>query len=466
MKKSTNLRAFTLVETLIMVGIVGIIAIISIVSLKNMRPDKDAVMLRKAYSETAKAVNTLINDDYLYPTTKLTYNHGGFNLNDIYLWGLALSSLYSSSSTSSGDDPLSSDNSSGGEDEEEPEPEPHCNPLEEEQCLNLNRVWDGEECTCSCRPADKTSCESNNLKQFNNENCTCSCKDNDSKKSACEALGKQWSSSNCTCTCKPADKTECLNRTGSWAWNNTDCICSCDTAAQTACNGKGTNWLWNGENCTCGCNPEKKAECTAKTGYEWVDSTCKCRCNQTNLSNCKKIGGIWDNSNCTCSASDPFPNYGIPDSGENINGVFNKDGTPDVSSGRTDGTYVPISATYIPKSDVLGDTTVRGTGYTASNKFAYNFGKLFNTTDLSCTNNVCTFTTKDGMSWVVTDNFNAASAANKKATVQVNTHVTDNSIYLFEIQKDGRVTISSSNSENIKNKMIRILSSRNLTNRH
>ncbi len=40
MKKFKSEKAFTLVETLIMVVVIGIIAIITIVSLRNMRPDK------------------------------------------------------------------------------------------------------------------------------------------------------------------------------------------------------------------------------------------------------------------------------------------------------------------------------------------------------------------------------------------------------------------------------------------
>lgn len=60
--------AFTLSETLIMVAIVGIIAAISVVSLKNLRPDKDALLIRKAYNEISKAVEAMVNDEILYPS--------------------------------------------------------------------------------------------------------------------------------------------------------------------------------------------------------------------------------------------------------------------------------------------------------------------------------------------------------------------------------------------------------------
>ncbi len=71
MVKKNNKRAFTLVETLIMVAVVGIIAVISVVSLKNMRPDKDAVLVRKVYSEISKAVTALANDVELYPSNNI-----------------------------------------------------------------------------------------------------------------------------------------------------------------------------------------------------------------------------------------------------------------------------------------------------------------------------------------------------------------------------------------------------------
>lgn len=74
-------HAFTLTETLIMVAVIGIIAVISAISLKNMQPDKDAIMVRKAYTETSKAVAALINDQELYPyaeVSSLQNNDGTF----------------------------------------------------------------------------------------------------------------------------------------------------------------------------------------------------------------------------------------------------------------------------------------------------------------------------------------------------------------------------------------------------
>lgn len=74
-------HAFTLTETLIMVAVIGIIAVISAISLKNIQPDKDTVMVRKAYSEASKAVATLINDQELYPYAEVSLK----NKNDILL---------------------------------------------------------------------------------------------------------------------------------------------------------------------------------------------------------------------------------------------------------------------------------------------------------------------------------------------------------------------------------------------
>lgn len=84
MSKRISKKAFTLVETLIMVAVVGIIAVITVVSLKNMSPDKDAVLVRKAYTEMSKAVATLVNDEQLYPSAKVAYNFKDYGLNDSF----------------------------------------------------------------------------------------------------------------------------------------------------------------------------------------------------------------------------------------------------------------------------------------------------------------------------------------------------------------------------------------------
>ena len=84
MSKKISKKAFTLVETLIMVAVVGIIAVITVVSLKNMSPDKDAVLVRKAYTEMSKAVAALVNDEQLYPSAKVAFNFQDNGLNEIF----------------------------------------------------------------------------------------------------------------------------------------------------------------------------------------------------------------------------------------------------------------------------------------------------------------------------------------------------------------------------------------------
>lgn len=64
MKKSF---AFTLTESLIMVAIVGVIATITMVSLSGLKPNKDKMLLQKAYRSTLSIVSELTNDTVAYP---------------------------------------------------------------------------------------------------------------------------------------------------------------------------------------------------------------------------------------------------------------------------------------------------------------------------------------------------------------------------------------------------------------
>lgn len=58
---------FTLTEILVMVGVIGIIAVVTIVSLSGKRPDKDAIMLKKAYKSMSEVVAAVVNNEDLYP---------------------------------------------------------------------------------------------------------------------------------------------------------------------------------------------------------------------------------------------------------------------------------------------------------------------------------------------------------------------------------------------------------------
>ena len=62
-------NGFTLAETLITMGIIAVIAAIMIPMLVKSRPNKEMIMLKKAYYLTARNVNELVNDDDFYPDT-------------------------------------------------------------------------------------------------------------------------------------------------------------------------------------------------------------------------------------------------------------------------------------------------------------------------------------------------------------------------------------------------------------
>ncbi len=59
--------AFTLAEALIVLSIVAILASLSIVATTKSKPDEHIIMFRRAYSTTAKTVQSLLNDSSLYP---------------------------------------------------------------------------------------------------------------------------------------------------------------------------------------------------------------------------------------------------------------------------------------------------------------------------------------------------------------------------------------------------------------
>lgn len=66
----TSNKAFTLSESLIMMAIVGVIAVITMVSLSSLKPNKDKMLLQKAYSATLTAVAEITNDPVAYPPLK------------------------------------------------------------------------------------------------------------------------------------------------------------------------------------------------------------------------------------------------------------------------------------------------------------------------------------------------------------------------------------------------------------
>lgn len=84
--------AFTLGEVLMTLAIIGVIAALLIPMIKQIQPDKQKVLFKKAYTNVERVVTELVNDEYLYPeadgkqgldnTTSVTVNdrsYGGAN---------------------------------------------------------------------------------------------------------------------------------------------------------------------------------------------------------------------------------------------------------------------------------------------------------------------------------------------------------------------------------------------------
>lgn len=91
MKKINTLHknkfGFTLSEVLISLTILGVIGAVLIPSVTSMVPDKNKVILKKAYAVLEQDIYTLINDDVNYPyaqtyTMSSVLYHRGFNYVD------------------------------------------------------------------------------------------------------------------------------------------------------------------------------------------------------------------------------------------------------------------------------------------------------------------------------------------------------------------------------------------------
>lgn len=62
-----KITAFTLGETLIVIGIIGVIAALLLPTINQIQPDRHKVLFKKAYSTIDRIVTELVNDDALYP---------------------------------------------------------------------------------------------------------------------------------------------------------------------------------------------------------------------------------------------------------------------------------------------------------------------------------------------------------------------------------------------------------------
>lgn len=60
-------KGFTLGEMVVTVGVVGFLAMVLLPVLKDVMPNQEQVMFKKAYYTTERSVAELVNDDDLYP---------------------------------------------------------------------------------------------------------------------------------------------------------------------------------------------------------------------------------------------------------------------------------------------------------------------------------------------------------------------------------------------------------------
>ena len=62
-----KLRAFTLTEILLTLGILGVVAALALPGLFGTKPNKEMIMFKKAYGTVSRIVMELVNDNKLYP---------------------------------------------------------------------------------------------------------------------------------------------------------------------------------------------------------------------------------------------------------------------------------------------------------------------------------------------------------------------------------------------------------------
>ena len=67
MIKKNIKKGFTLAEILGTMTLIGVVAAMTLPVIVQARPNKELIMFRKAYAETTRIVNDLINDEDLYP---------------------------------------------------------------------------------------------------------------------------------------------------------------------------------------------------------------------------------------------------------------------------------------------------------------------------------------------------------------------------------------------------------------
>ena len=76
-------KGFTLAEVLVTIAIIGVISAIVLPIMKDVTPNREQVMLKKAYYLVSRNVNEMINDEDLYPERD-NENLSGFSNVDIH----------------------------------------------------------------------------------------------------------------------------------------------------------------------------------------------------------------------------------------------------------------------------------------------------------------------------------------------------------------------------------------------
>lgn len=74
-------NGFTLAEILITLAIIGVISALVLPSLINSTPNREQIMLKKAYYLASRNINELINDEELYPERESETISGFSNVN-------------------------------------------------------------------------------------------------------------------------------------------------------------------------------------------------------------------------------------------------------------------------------------------------------------------------------------------------------------------------------------------------
>ncbi len=448
MKKSE--KAFTLVETLIMVGAIGIIAIITIVSLRNMRPDKDYMMIRKAYSETAKAVATLANDDDLYPVQKTAYK---INPLGKYLTATFNRTIgdYVLQETNGLGDYIVYHEAYGSEKD-------YFSGYYQHYCSKPGAITGVGECGTdgylycrsgyillytdhrkggSCimydrpKPQNMTRCGDSSMLIISAKGLPDTC-DPD--------FCREWINQLHTC------RLSLYDATGRTKMYKDDC----EDRPLTTLSGSGQPIM------TISDLSDQPIICNN------VDIDCN---EQPNNPACSVGGGKGEDDPCVTNPTSCLPNIEIPTK----NSANLDTGSPIGDDKTGDTNYTIPNFQEGSRGDIFTNTALPAnhpSDMKITNKFAYSFASLFDTKSSSCNSTSCSFVTKDGMSWTVDDNF-TKSSKDAIITVDINGKKGPNSRttgnidrFRFRVDAGGAINVFGQSTDADVQKAMKALTSR------